>query len=144
MTEQQMIPFAAVAVLPATRVLVLAPHPDDEVFGCGGAIAASLAAGVPVHVVVLTDGAGQGQAEVRQAESRAAADQLGYGEPQFWGLPDRGQWQDQALAARLVGWLRAAGCRATLSTLPELYPDAPADCKDLADIAATKANPAAL
>ena len=52
--------------------------------------------------------------------------------------------EGQALAARLVGWLRAAGCRATLSTLPELYPDAPADCKDLADIASTKANPAAL
>ena len=52
--------------------------------------------------------------------------------------------EGQALAARLVGWLRAAGCHATLSTLPELYPDAPADCKDLADIAATKANPAAL
>ena len=52
--------------------------------------------------------------------------------------------EGQALAARLVGWLRAAGCHATLSTLPELYPDAPADCKDLADIAATKANTAAL
>jgi len=52
--------------------------------------------------------------------------------------------EGQALAARLVGWLRAAGCHATLSTLPELYPDAPADCKDLADIAAAKANPATL
>ena len=124
MTEQQMIPFAAVAVLPATRVLVLAPHPDDEVFGCGGAIAASLAAGVPVHVVVLTDGAGQGQAEVRQAESRAAADQLGYGEPQFWGLPDRGQWQDQVLAAKLVAHIRETGADLLCAPSPwEVHPD---------------------
>ncbi len=124
MTEQQMAPFAAVALLPATRVLVLAPHPDDEVFGCGGAIAASLAAGVPVHVVVLTDGAGQGQAEVRQAESRAAADQLGYGEPQFWGLPDRGQWEDQALAARLVAHIRETGADLLCAPSPwEVHPD---------------------
>jgi len=44
--------------------------------------------------------------------------------------------EGQALAAKLVGWLRAAGCRATLSTLADLCPDAPPDCKDLADVAA--------
>src|SRR5262245_24685447 len=39
-------------------VLVLAPHPDDESLGCGGLIAACQAQGHPVHVLVLTDGAG--------------------------------------------------------------------------------------
>jgi LmbE family N-acetylglucosaminyl deacetylase len=37
--------------------LILAPHPDDESLGCGGLIAACVAAGRPPLVVVLTDGA---------------------------------------------------------------------------------------
>lgn len=41
----------------------------------------------------------------------------------------------EALAAKLVGWLRAAGCRADVATLAELCPDAPEGCKDLADVA---------
>ena len=38
------------------RVLVLAPHPDDEVIGCGGIIQSALARGLPVRVVFLTYG----------------------------------------------------------------------------------------
>jgi len=37
-------------------VLVLAPHPDDEALGCGGAILKARAAGHAVAVVVMTDG----------------------------------------------------------------------------------------
>ncbi|MBY0565162.1 MAG: PIG-L family deacetylase [Hyphomonadaceae bacterium] len=37
-------------------VLVLAPHPDDEVLGCGGLIAGCVSSSTPVHVVYLTDG----------------------------------------------------------------------------------------
>ncbi|MBF0454245.1 MAG: PIG-L family deacetylase [Magnetococcales bacterium] len=36
--------------------LVLAPHPDDEVFGCGGLIALKRDLGLPVTVVFLTHG----------------------------------------------------------------------------------------
>jgi LmbE family N-acetylglucosaminyl deacetylase len=39
-------------------VLVIAPHPDDESLGCGGLIAACCAAGIPIEVALLTDGAG--------------------------------------------------------------------------------------
>jgi len=42
----------------ARRVLVLAPHPDDEVFGCGGCIARYAEAGADVRVLVLSDGGG--------------------------------------------------------------------------------------
>lgn len=38
------------------RVLVLAPHPDDEVIACGGVIQRALAAHIPVRVVFLTYG----------------------------------------------------------------------------------------
>lgn len=38
--------------------LVIAPHPDDEVFGCGGLIARMVEAGNAPHVVVLTGGEG--------------------------------------------------------------------------------------
>lgn len=38
------------------RVLVLAPHPDDETIGCGGTIARLAAKGADIEVVVLTDG----------------------------------------------------------------------------------------
>jgi N-acetylglucosamine malate deacetylase 1 len=38
-------------------VLVIAAHPDDEVIGAGGAIAAHAAAGDSVYVAILTEGA---------------------------------------------------------------------------------------
>jgi len=37
-------------------ILVIAPHPDDEVLGCGGAIAHHVARGDMVHVLVVTRG----------------------------------------------------------------------------------------
>jgi len=38
-------------MLGAERVLLLAPHADDEVLGCGGLLARLAAAGTPVHVL---------------------------------------------------------------------------------------------
>jgi LmbE family N-acetylglucosaminyl deacetylase len=38
------------------RVVVFAPHPDDETLGCGGTIAKKLAEGYEVIIVVMTDG----------------------------------------------------------------------------------------
>ena len=37
-------------------ILVVAPHPDDETLGCGGAIALLRALGCPVQVLVISDG----------------------------------------------------------------------------------------
>ena len=41
----------------ARPAIVLAPHPDDEVLGCGGLIARKRAVGASVTVVFMTDGA---------------------------------------------------------------------------------------
>ena len=49
-------PPSAVASL--GRVLVVAPHPDDESLGCGGLLALLAAAGQEPQVVFVTDGAG--------------------------------------------------------------------------------------
>lgn len=38
------------------RLLVLAPHCDDEVVACGGLIQQAVAAGAPVQVVIVTNG----------------------------------------------------------------------------------------
>jgi LmbE family N-acetylglucosaminyl deacetylase len=38
------------------QVLVVAAHPDDEILGCGGAIARHARAGDEVHVVIMAEG----------------------------------------------------------------------------------------
>ncbi len=38
------------------RVVVFAPHPDDEILGCGGTIAKKISEGYEVIIVFLTDG----------------------------------------------------------------------------------------
>lgn len=38
------------------RVVVFAPHPDDEILGCGGTIAKKLRQGCNISIVYMTDG----------------------------------------------------------------------------------------
>lgn len=89
-------PIADPAELPR-RVLVVAPHADDEVFGCGGMLAIHAGLEATVRVVVLTDGAAGDPsgldsdiARTRMAESRAAGERLGVTDYRFLGLPDGG------------------------------------------------------
>lgn len=78
-----------------SRVLVVAPHPDDETLGCGGTLALLRRRGCSVRVLVVTDGAAGDPAHyvddvvaVRQAECRAALAQLGVEDVSFLGEPD--------------------------------------------------------
>jgi LmbE family N-acetylglucosaminyl deacetylase/GT2 family glycosyltransferase len=129
--ENLLVPYEASASLPGSRVLVLAPHPDDEVFGCGGALARHVEQGATITVVIATDGthgaaAGQADAvrDMRRGESRAAAAVLGYGEPRFLGLPDRGLCYGEALIGTLQSLLDET--RADLVYAPslhEMHPD---------------------
>lgn len=41
---------------PLDRVLIFAPHPDDEALGCGGLIQQAVALGAQVRVIFQTDG----------------------------------------------------------------------------------------
>jgi LmbE family N-acetylglucosaminyl deacetylase len=79
------------------RVLVFAPHPDDEVAGPGGVLALHTRAGDPVRAVVTTDGTSgdpdgrfdqKAYAAMRHAESRAGLQQVGVDDVAFWGFPD--------------------------------------------------------
>jgi LmbE family N-acetylglucosaminyl deacetylase len=106
--EQQFIPYTAVDCVAHGRVLVLAPHPDDEILGCGGAIVHHIQAGDPVRVVVVTDGAygardrAEDYALAREQESLAASKVLGYGAPNFWRLPDRSLEYGEFLIQRIL------------------------------------------
>lgn len=74
------------------RVMVFAPHPDDESLGCGGTLAL-LAARCEVVVVLVTDGSGagglpDGAAAVRQREFESALKVLGVSQSHCLQAPD--------------------------------------------------------
>ncbi len=124
MQESDFIPYSCLDHIPALQVLVVAPHPDDEVFGCGGAIARHLESKVPVCVLVLTDGALYGDVNERQHESNEAARVLGYGAPEFWGYPDRALTYSDALVDRLVDKIALIGADLVYAPSPwEVHPD---------------------
>lgn len=78
-------------------ILILAAHPDDEVLGCGGAIAKLADQGAIVHVAFLADGvfsrAGdvvvrQEELHVRRVAAQKACDILGVRSVSFGDFPD--------------------------------------------------------
>jgi LmbE family N-acetylglucosaminyl deacetylase len=112
--------------------LVLAPHPDDESLGCGGLIAACVAAGRAPLVVILTDGAGSHSHSrvygpvrlraVRADEARAAVAHLGLPPARvaFLEEPDSAAPHDGPRFAAVVAKLlrlvrREAACTAILA-----------------------------
>ena len=93
------------------RLLVLAPHPDDETIGCGGVLQAAAERGIPARVVYFTLGDNnqwsfvlyrkrpvlkpesvQAMGEVRHGEALRAAARLGLAADAltFLGYPDFG------------------------------------------------------
>ncbi|MBA2482901.1 MAG: PIG-L family deacetylase [Nitrosomonas sp.] len=129
--ENLLVPYQAVTHIPATHALVLAPHPDDEVFGCGGAIMRHVEIGIPLHVIVVSDGAyGVSNDEVtdyiqqRQHESIDAAKVLGYGLPVFWQYRDREIYYGEKLIQEILTAIRET--QADLIYAPsifEMHPD---------------------
>lgn len=133
MSEGQRIPYEAspLPVAGVRRVLVVAPHPDDEVFGCGGCAALYADAGIPVRALVLTDGglwgvppAGIGIVQARQEEARRAARVLGCEEPVFGPYADRSLQEQAGLVDLIVQQAQAQGADLLLAPSPwEVHPD---------------------
>ncbi|MFA7078484.1 MAG: PIG-L deacetylase family protein [Syntrophomonas sp.] len=76
-------------------VMVFAPHPDDDIIGCGGSIARHVQQGKPVSIVYMSSGeAGSLQhksedlARLREGEATAAAHSLGVTDLTFLHFPD--------------------------------------------------------
>ena len=89
----------------AGRVLVFAPHPEDESLGCGGTLAL-LATRSQVKVVLVTDGNGagglpEGADRLRQEEFKAALSQLGVEHFELLGYPDGAFESDPIIERRL-------------------------------------------
>lgn len=81
----------------ARRALAIAPHPDDEVLGCGGSLSLLAQRGCTVRVLLVTSGEASVvalgvpstvTASLRRDETTAACRALGVGAPQFLGFPD--------------------------------------------------------
>ena len=80
------------------RVLVVAAHPDDEVLGCGGAVARHARRGDEVSVLIMAEGvtsrattrdkAEAAEVAELRAAAREAAKALGVNPPRMLGLPD--------------------------------------------------------
>lgn len=97
------------------RVLLIAAHPDDPEFGCGGTIAKWAAAGKQITYVLLTSGdkgskdphVHPGQlATQREAEQRAAARALGVQQVIFLRHPDGLLENNLDLRRQLAGLIR--------------------------------------
>ncbi|MFJ3261868.1 PIG-L deacetylase family protein [Pseudomonas sp. NPDC086581] len=103
---------------PGRRLVVVAPHPDDEVLACGGLLA-GLDEDVEVLLISVTDGEGshpdsprwtpERLRRARLEESRAAVLELGLAglrwQWQRLHLPDSGV-QAALLAHMLIEWIR--------------------------------------
>jgi len=100
-------------------VAVVAPHPDDEVFGCGGLTARLTDINVPVTPYVLSDGEAIERQYFdrppgpetdlgahRREEAKTAARILGAEEPAFLSFPDGGLLSEStAVVERLAALL---------------------------------------
>lgn len=92
----------AVASVTAQRILVVAPHPDDEALGCGGLIRRLSGLGRRFHVAFVTDGGASHRnsarwpreklSAAREDEAAEALRRLGIGDAPrtFMRIPDAG------------------------------------------------------
>ena len=88
------------------NVLVIAPHPDDEALGCGGAVVLHVQRGDSVDCAFLTSGElglkhlSRDEAwKTREAEARRSCKVLGIKSPRFLRLADWMMGDDAAGAA---------------------------------------------
>ncbi len=95
------------------NILAIAPHPDDDVIGCGGTLCHLAASGHHVTVLYLTSGdAGDAIVEpmilsrIRETEARNASAILGIHECEFLHLPDGNIQDDEPTIILLTNTIR--------------------------------------
>ncbi len=97
------------------KVLVFAPHPDDDIIGCGGSIVKQRRAGNDVVIVYMTSGgAGGGRlyrskealVRIREQEATRAAHMLGVQKLYFLKNEDRRLTYNQKNLMQLIELLR--------------------------------------
>ena len=73
----------------SNNTVIIAPHPDDEVIGCGGLIQALVERGTPPHVIILTGGEGshRGCCDTPESHIIAVRKQLTTRAMETLGLP---------------------------------------------------------
>jgi len=114
-------------------ITVFAPHPDDEVFGCGGLLGLLESQGRNIRIIIVSDG-GFGEfgrdTAARKNESLAAASILGNAKVEFWDLPDQGLSSIHDLHQRFCSELESNPCQLLLTPSPwEIHPDHQAVCR---------------
>lgn len=67
------LPMPPLALDPGSRLVVVSPHPDDEVLACGGLIAHHIARGGEVAVIAVTDGEASHSGDPAWPPARLAA-----------------------------------------------------------------------
>ena len=88
----------ALSARAVSSALVVAPHPDDETFGCGGTVAHLVRSGAMVHIAFVTDGSAShpnhpevdpfSVATLRRKEARLASEILGVDGTRLWFLDE--------------------------------------------------------
>lgn len=95
--EMDLIPFET-STIGGDRILVMAPHPDDETLGCAGSLMRHVERGDKVKILFLTDGRGgdfeglydtSDYIQLREKEAANACQILGIEEFRFLRFSDR-------------------------------------------------------
>jgi len=122
--ESLLIPYAATR-LEFPSLMILSPHPDDEIFGCAPLLLEGIRCGAEIQTIILSGGQAQGDPVERAEESREAARRLGAPEPVFLKFRDRGlQAGDPELKSVLEDLLKTH--RPSVLAVPspaEIHPD---------------------
>lgn len=99
------------------RLIILAPHHDDESLGCGGFIASQTRDGAHAELIVMTAGwsgittrgeTKQAKNRIRENETRQAARILGISSVRFLRKEDRATANDAHLVHELAGLIQRA------------------------------------
>lgn len=116
----------------ADKVLVLSPHPDDDVMGCGGLLSMLSESGAKIKVIYFTDGSrsnrnvkySEALITEREEETRSAGKVLGIGEEKFLRLPHTKLVANMELAAQIRREIEFDKPDLLLSpSLEDLHPD---------------------